>query len=297
MKKNEFRAMLDAQGISRTDGYSVEPEKIEVTWSDNPRRDYGTGTEEWDQLKISIKNEGVKVPLDVYYDETKEELRLAHGFRRMKAVQELIKEGTEFKKIRVNIINNNEETILISHLSLNTGKPLNDVEKANILGQLNKRGFEPKEIAGKTGINLQKVYQLIEFDKNAGKTLKDAVAKDEIKITAAKKVIKKAKTITAQEELLEKAAKTKKKKRIRAQDIDKPEEKTIAVSPLIPEGSIGAKISTQIPSMENIKAVIEMLSQHSYSKEEMDEIGWECESPEDAFAYTNSQCLRLLGAM
>ena len=45
MKKSEFRAMLDAQGISRTDGYSVEPSQIIVAWSDNPRRDYGTGTE------------------------------------------------------------------------------------------------------------------------------------------------------------------------------------------------------------------------------------------------------------
>src|SRR5690606_41041461 len=101
----------------RTDLFNIDPRLIKVDWDSNPREDYGD--EDFEELKESIRSNGVEMPLLVFIDKVSNEIALAHGFRRMKAISQLIEEGVEITSVPIKNIPNNLETILAYHLTLN----------------------------------------------------------------------------------------------------------------------------------------------------------------------------------
>jgi len=166
------------------DNYKLTLDQIIVNYDENPRTSTNYGSlEEWDEFKNSIKNEGQQMPV-VVSNAGDGKYNLTHGFRRLKAITELISEGEDIPFIRVMIKKANPEQILLNHITLNNGKPLTDYEISGIFIQLKKYGYSVKEIALKCGYSYQKTYNLINFQENASKKVKDAIETNEMSITA-----------------------------------------------------------------------------------------------------------------
>lgn len=175
----------ETNDVSRNDAYTVNPRVIKVDWESNPRKDYGSD-EEFNELMDSIKLEGVKMPITGYVSADGSVI-LTHGFRRMKAVLALIEQGVDIVGVPFRVGTANMESILLDHLTLNSGKPLSDIEIAETLVSLmNFMGREDySALAKRVGMNYQKVYRLVNFAKNASSQVKDAVLSGVLSITAA----------------------------------------------------------------------------------------------------------------
>ncbi len=191
--------------LKRTDIFKVNPRQLHIDHSENPRKDYGT-PEEWSDFKGAIKAEGVKMPITIFWDNTLEKYRVAHGFRRTKAVLELIEEGVDIQFIPSLKVKNNAEQILLDHLTMNMGKALTDLEKSETFNQLVKYGFTAKMLAEKTGMNQQKVHTLLKFSSEATQELKAKVKDKKVSITAAVDIVRAAKgNSNKQREIVSKA--------------------------------------------------------------------------------------------
>ena len=211
---------LPSKDLKRTDVFKINPIDLFIDWASNPRSDYGE-KEEWQEFKNQIKIDGVKQPVYVAWDDEKGYI-LTHGFRRMKAVTELIAEGVDILLVPCFKVKNNQEQILLDHIVLNSGKELTDLEKSETLILLQKYGYEPKELAEKTGISLAKVKILLNFAAEASKTVKTSVKEGKMSFTAATTVVRESKgNVDKQNEVIEKAAKTTTKAKIRVSDVSK----------------------------------------------------------------------------
>ena len=201
-------AVRSDKSITRGNTYAIDPREIvadfdkHVDKGGNPRKNYGT-PEEWAELKESIKVQGVLQNIKIYVG-ADNKYHLRHGYRRLKAVLELIEEGHDFKKISFDIVSNNEEQALVDHLVLNTGKPLNDLEKAETIMQLSVlTGInDATELAKKTFMSYQKVSQLMKFMGLASHKLKTGVANKKISFSTALNLAVKASGIREQNALL-----------------------------------------------------------------------------------------------
>jgi len=142
--------------------------------------------EDFEMLEASIKESGLHYPITVQQVKGSDDYRVVHGFRRTKAVLNLIANGADITHVPVNITRANDEQILLDHVTKNSGKPLTALELSTIFVKLRNYGYEIKEIATKTGHNYQKVRDLLAFDENATKRVKDAVKNGDITITAAR---------------------------------------------------------------------------------------------------------------
>lgn len=202
MKKMNLK---NSKIATRKDAYSIDPRKINVNHEDNPRNDYGD-EEEFGEFKESIRIYGLLQPVAVYIDPNEGTAHLAHGFRRMKAILELIEEGVNFESIPVIQVENNEETVLIQHFVMNTGKKLSDLELGDTLLKLSILMGEENyaEISRRTGINALKVSELIKFAKKASSKLKLMVREKKLTLKNAKSLAT-AKDIRGQNEALAEA--------------------------------------------------------------------------------------------
>lgn len=228
------KEMLAMADIKKGQSYSINPAEIVVDKELNPRLDYGdkdsSGNEsdEWISFKNSIKDNGIQQHLKVYFDEGTKSFHLVHGFRRMKALQELLDSGDadlhEIEYVGIDIVEDNKENAIIGHFLLNSGKSLNDVEMAEGLKRLKAQSGEDNvaELARKIGLPYQKVHNLLMFAENAGEQLKKAVVKNDISFNAAKSIINKTKGVRDQVRLLKETKDNAEKtgKKITAAKID-----------------------------------------------------------------------------
>lgn len=197
------------EATKRTDSYTVDPRVIKIDWDANPRKDYGTA-EEQQELMDSIQAEGVLTPLFVYIDKKDNSLNLAHGFRRMRAITNLIEAGLadDLTAVPIKQIEYNMETIMQYHLTLNNGKPLSDVEISYTLAQLFKYSGEDYNIvAKKANMSYQKVYNLINYRMSATTQSISMVEKGEISLSNAMDIAKQSNGSDEQNETLETARK------------------------------------------------------------------------------------------
>lgn len=209
MKQKKYN-LKNSEIATRKDAYMVSPLDINVNHETNPRVDYG-GVEddgEFTELKNSIKEFGLLQPVYVYIEPTDGTLHLAHGFRRMKAIHELIKEGVSIEKIDVKPIEKNEETILLQHFVQNTGKKLSDLELGDTLLQLSILTGEDNlaSISRRSGIKYEKVVRLINFAKKASTKMKKAVREKKLSIGNAIAIANATDSIAAQNEVLDEAS-------------------------------------------------------------------------------------------
>lgn len=163
-------------GVKRTDSYSIDPRVINVEYLQhlNPRADYGS--EDFLELKNSIRESGLKQLISVTQIPNTQIIALAHGFRRFRAVMEIMEEDGIVMNIPAIKVPYNEEEIALSHITQNSQKPLTQYELAVGLFEYKRiTGVSINEVAKKSGIAYSKTHALITFMDTASSKTKNAV--------------------------------------------------------------------------------------------------------------------------
>ena len=151
--------------IGARDLFMLDPADITVENSFNPRNyDLPENHGHLDELKRSIAQIGVQVPLLVRFDGEKKIPVLVDGECRLRAVLELIAEGTEIKGVPViQVPGNNQADRLLTAITANTGKPLSKWELGGAFQRFINWGWTPEQISLKTGYNNRFVLEAIEL--------------------------------------------------------------------------------------------------------------------------------------
>lgn len=146
----------------KKDIHLLDPRGISFDPENNPRQFYGTD-QAWKEFKNSIKVNGVQMPISI--KRTSDGIVLVHGYRRMKAVMELIEEGIDIKYVKAEAVAKgyNEEKELLDHLTLNSGLPLTPMEEAIVFQRLIDRGWTQKEIGDAVGKTQGKVSNTLKL--------------------------------------------------------------------------------------------------------------------------------------
>lgn len=148
---------------TRTDLVMVDPAVITVETNHNPR-DFKLpeNREHLDNLKASIKAQGVIQPLWVRWEADK--VILVDGESRLRACQELIKEGVEIKAVPCKLVKAADavERKLLA-LTANSGKPLSKWEAGAAYRQLEGWGWSHSAIAQRVAVTERYVREAIEL--------------------------------------------------------------------------------------------------------------------------------------
>lgn len=206
VSKTEVRAMTGI--VSRQDAFSIDPRIIIVDEETNPRKDYGDD-EEWQEHVDSIRSEGVREAVQVYARDDKSGIRtfyLAQGFRRMRAVMQIIAENPEaIKTVPVTITEGNRERTLLDHLTLNTGKKFTEYENSLVVKQLVAWGYDAKDIAGMTKFSEVKVRRFIDLHSGASQMVINAIENKQLSVTTGLELVKNTPDTVEQNKKLSKA--------------------------------------------------------------------------------------------
>lgn len=150
---------------SARDQLMIDPRIIVVEDGHNPR-DYqlSENRAHLNELKASIRENGVLVPLLVRYDASQRAGVLVDGECRLRAVLELIAEGVEIETVpTIQVPGGNEADRLLTAITANTGKPLSTWELGTAFQKLYRYGWSEERIATKTGYNARFVTQAMEL--------------------------------------------------------------------------------------------------------------------------------------
>jgi hypothetical protein len=187
-------SLRTASDVRRDDAFWIDPKLIVVNEGENPRVRYSRNEEEWEDFKATIAHHGVRQAIQVYVkrgegeDKNTLTYHLAQGFRRMRAVRELLAEDPNhpnLKQVPFEKVEYNREKILADHLSLNNGLGLTDMEKTRIVEQMRNWGYKTEDIMVATGLKADKIKQLTEFARKASKKLRQLVENGDISMTKA----------------------------------------------------------------------------------------------------------------
>lgn len=143
----------------------LSPQTIRIEKNHNPR-DYRLAENHahLDELKLSIRENGVLVPLLVRFDPESKEAVLVDGECRLRAVLELIREGVEIVAVpTVQVKGNDPANRLVIALTANTGKSLSKWESGTAFQRLVGYGWEIETIASKLGFTGRFVREAIEL--------------------------------------------------------------------------------------------------------------------------------------
>jgi ParB/RepB/Spo0J family partition protein len=151
--------------LSARDQFIFDPQSIHIEQGHNPRNyKLPENRAHLDELKISIKDQGVLVPILVRYDAGERVAVLVDGECRLRAVLELIAEGAEIPGIpAIQVPGTNEIERLVIALTANTGKPLSKWESGAAFTRLIRFGMEIPTIAKKLGYTERFVKESMEL--------------------------------------------------------------------------------------------------------------------------------------
>jgi len=173
--------------LKRRDVYEIDPRGIEVAAGWNPRTDF-SGEEE---LRDSIIENGVVEPLTVKMDDGR--IVLVDGERRLRATLRAIAEGHEIQSVPAIIARrsiSDPEAMILAILK-NDGKPLTAAEEAEAFRRLAAWGMAQKDIARRIGRSQSYVSGRLALI-DAAPEVKAALAKKEIRVKAANRIVQKA---------------------------------------------------------------------------------------------------------
>lgn len=153
--------MTQYNDTTRRNMFFIDPRTIEYDPSDNPRVDYGNLKE----LENSIAEHGVKDPITT--QTVKGKVKLVHGFRRLTATMNLIKQGVDVARIPCIPVAKGytEEDAILDHIIRNTGKPLTAMEEANVYKSLMNRGYKQTELAKLVGKSQGAVSNILKLSE------------------------------------------------------------------------------------------------------------------------------------
>jgi ParB family transcriptional regulator, chromosome partitioning protein len=151
------------------DMFSIPPSMIVVEEGHNPRNyNLSENRAHLDELKRSIAEHGVLQPLWVRFDVPapgeKKAAILVDGECRLRAVQELIAEGTEIRSVPVIQVEGKSQTQrILDALTSNMGKPLSKWELGEAFRRLIRFGWDESAVAKKTGYTARFVTEAVEL--------------------------------------------------------------------------------------------------------------------------------------
>lgn len=171
------------------DLYMIDPRIIQVKDGFNVRIDYGN----IDELKESIRENGLKIPLRVYKEDSN--IFLTDGHRRLRAINLLLDEGEDIKSVPCisEPKNYSEEQRIFDIFLTGDSKALDDIERGILFQRLVDRGYTQAEIAKKIGRSQMYVSNAIAAT-NLPKLVKNAVASGEIAVSTAVSVARMSNT-------------------------------------------------------------------------------------------------------
>lgn len=133
--------------------------------------------EEFQQLKLSIQEQGVKVPIQVAYDSHGNRFKVLAGERRSRAVAQLRDEGDSAVALPVlvhvgdqRVADFDLDTTVTAVVSNLHSQELTQVDKMRCYLALHQKGMTKKQIAfccGKDRKTVERCLQLAEFDHDA----------------------------------------------------------------------------------------------------------------------------------
>lgn len=170
----------------KKDQFLIDPRLIEIQENFNGREIFDRA--ELDQLKTSIRSEGVQVPILVKRVKGEDKFILINGERRLRVCQELVEEGVEIR-IPATIFTGNDTDAIISMLITNDGVRLSLPEEAVVISRLFKYELTEKEIrsrTGRTAAQIANLKVLMEAPQRVKKLIMDGM----ISSTMVSKILK-----------------------------------------------------------------------------------------------------------
>lgn len=164
MAKEVVKRLRDLSS-GRTDLMMIDPKIIKVEAGHNPR-DYSLpeNRQHLDQLKTSIREDGVIVPLLVRYDGGNKQAILVDGECRLSAVLELIAEGVPILTVKaIQVEAGNAEQRQIIALQSNTGKALSLWELGGSYKKLLGWGWTHHQIGAKLGVTVTHITNAVDL--------------------------------------------------------------------------------------------------------------------------------------
>lgn len=203
--KNKTIAFRELEGVKRgTDIFNIDPRIIDMDYLRhlNKRSDYGDV--QFEELKNSIRESGLKQMITVTRIKGTDIIALAHGYRRLTAILQIIEEDNKEMSIPAVLVPHNEEAIALSHITQNSQKALNPIELAvSLFDYKVMTGANINEVSLKTGIAYSKVHSYINFIEHASNKIKNAVQHGMLKMNVAMELVKQAKNTEDQNNKLE----------------------------------------------------------------------------------------------
>jgi ParB/RepB/Spo0J family partition protein len=150
---------------SARDQLMIDPRIILVDDGQNPRNyNLPENRAHLDELKKSIRENGVLIPLLVRYDAERKAAVTVDGECRLRATLELIAEGVEIATVpTVQVPGNNEVERLITAITANTGKPLSKWELGGAFQRLYNKGLSPEQISARVGYTERFISEAMEL--------------------------------------------------------------------------------------------------------------------------------------
>lgn len=150
---------------SAKDQLMIDPRLIQIEDGHNPRNyNLPDNRAHLDELKGSIREQGVLNPLMLRYDAGKKAGIVVDGECRLRAVLELIAEGTQIDAVPcIQVPGGNEAERLVIALTANTGKPLSKWECGIAFQKLERFGWTADKIAKKMGYTERFVKEAVEL--------------------------------------------------------------------------------------------------------------------------------------
>ena len=160
------------------DSVILDPRIIVIETNHNPRNfSLAENRGHIDELKASIAVHGVLAPLWVRWEASTKQPVLVDGETRLRAVLELIKEGTDIKGVpTIQVAAANEADRLVLALTANTGKPLSQWESGVAYQKLRGFGWSDEEIAKRMGQSVAFVRRAIDLS-DASEDMKELLSK------------------------------------------------------------------------------------------------------------------------
>lgn len=184
----QFRDHPGVQG--KRDAYPFDPRLLKIDAGYNVRDlDAADERSDLDELKESIRANGVRVPLEVRLIE--EDVFVIAGHRRHKAVMELISEGEEIKSVPVMPEPKHTSDVdrIINLVVSNSGKPLKPLEVAEVVRRLVAFGWEKQQIAARLGKSASAISGYLDMVAMP-EPVKEQVRENVISATEAAKLVK-----------------------------------------------------------------------------------------------------------
>ena len=184
----QFRDHPGVQG--KRDAYPFDPRLLKIEPSYNVRHlDAADERADLDELKASIRHNGVRVPLEVRLID--EDVFVVAGHRRHKAVMELIAEGEDIKSVPVmpEPKYTSDADRIVGLVVSNSGKPLKPLEIVEVVRRLIAYGWEKQQIAQRLGKSASAVSGYLDMIAMP-EPVKEQVRENAISATEAAKLVK-----------------------------------------------------------------------------------------------------------